>query len=114
MLENTDGTIELFPFYNEEIYEGNGVCDLQRGFYFLFVYYNIVEQTVVGDVKVPLLRTENISGSERLTVSRIYQTVQYTSVQYKRFEAIEINISDDAVRKVSFQSGKMIVTLHFR
>ena len=47
LLKNTDCTIKLFPFYNEEICEGNGVCDLQRGFYSLFVYCIIVEQTVV-------------------------------------------------------------------
>ena len=105
LFENTNGTIELFPFYNEEIYKGNEVCDLQRCFYSLFVYCVIVEQTVVGDVKVPLLRIVNISGREGLTVSRIYQAVQYTPVQCKRFETIEIDIRDDAGHKVSFQRG---------
>ena len=47
-------------------------------------------------------------------MSRIYQTVQYVPVQSKRFETIEIDIRDDAGRKVSFQRGKVIVTLHFR
>ena len=114
LLKNTDGTIKLFPFYNEEIHEGHGVCDLQRGFYSLFIYCDIMEKTVVDDVKVSLLRTVNISGSEGLTVSRIYQTVQYTTVQCKRFETIEIDIRDNASHKVSFQRGKVIVTLHFR
>ena len=112
--ENTYGTIELFPFYNEKNYEGNGVRDFQSGFYSLLVYCNIVEQTVVGDVKVSSLRTVNIFGSEELTVSRIYQTVQYTPVQCKQFETIVIDTRGGAGRKVPFQRGKIIVTLHFR
>ena len=113
LLENTNGTIKLFPFYNEEIYEGNGVCDLQRGFYSLFVYCDIVEQTVVSDVKILLLRTVNISGNEGLTVSRIYQTLQYTPVQCKQFETIEIYIRDNTGRKVPFQCGKVICNTSF-
>ena len=56
---------------------GSNVCDLQRGFYSLFVYCDVVEHVVVGDVKASLLRTVNITGKEGLTVNRIFQTVQY-------------------------------------
>ena len=52
LFENTNGMIELFPFYKEKSYEGNGVCDLQSGFYSLFFYCDIVVLTVVGDIKV--------------------------------------------------------------
>ena len=56
---------------NKTVTDSN-VCDLQRSFYSLFLYYDVVKPTVVGDVKVPLLRTVNISGKEGLTVNRIY------------------------------------------
>ena len=93
---------------------GTNVCDLQRGFYSLFVYCDVVEHVVVGDVKAPLLRTVNITGKEGLTVNRIFQTVQYVPVQRKQFNTIEIDIRDDTGRPVPFQRGKVIVTLHFR
>ena len=93
---------------------GSNVCDLQRGFYSLFVYCDVVEHVVVGDVKAPLLRTVNITGKEGLTVNRIFQTVQYVPVQRKQFSTIEIDIRDDTGRPVPFQRGKVIVTLHFR
>ena len=41
---------------------GGNVCDLQRGFYSLLVYCDIIEETVVGDSKVPILRIVNING----------------------------------------------------
>jgi hypothetical protein len=87
---------------------------LQRGFHSLFVYCDIAEHVVVGDVKVPLLRTVNISGKEGVMISKIYQTVQYVPIQRKQFDTIEIDIRDDTGRRVPFQRGKVIVTLHFR
>jgi hypothetical protein len=36
-------------------YTASGVCDLQRGFYSLFIYCDVVEPVVVGDVKASLL-----------------------------------------------------------
>ena len=93
---------------------GSNVCDLQRGFCSLFVYCDVVEPTVVGDVKVPLLRTVNIVGKEGITVSRIYQNIQYVPIHRKQFDTIEIDIRDDTGRKVPFERGKVIVTLHFR
>ena len=93
---------------------GSNVCDLQRGFYSLLVYCDVVEHVVVGDVKAPLLRTVNIIGKEGLTVNRIFQTVQYFPVQRKQFSTIEIDLRDNTGRPVPFQRGKVIVTLHFR
>ena len=52
---------------------GSNVCDLQCGFYSLFVYCDVMEHVVVGDVKAPLLRTVNITGKEGLTVNRIFK-----------------------------------------
>ena len=69
---------------------------------------------VVGDVKAPLLQTLNINGKDDKMVSRIYQTVQYVTVQHRQFDTIEIDIRDDTGRRVPFQRGKVIVTLHFR
>ena len=43
----------------------------------------------------------------------MYQTVQYVSVQRCQFDAIKIDICDDTGRRVPFQQGKGIITLHF-
>ena len=87
---------------------------LAERFCSLFVYCDVVEPTVVGDFKVPLLRTVNIDGRGSLTVSRVYQNIQYVPLHRKQLDTIEIDVRDDFGRKVPFQRGKMIVTLHFR
>ncbi len=108
-----DQFIEMCPL-QDTYYTGDNVCDLQRGFYSLYVYCDILEDVVVGDMKAPLLRTVNINGKDDKMVSRIYQTVQYVPVQRRQFDTIEIDIRDDTGRRVPFQRGKVIVTLHFR
>ena len=47
-------------------------------------------------------------------ITRIYETIQYSPVQRKYFDVIEVDIRDNVGRKVSFQTGKVVVTLHFR
>jgi roadblock/LC7 domain-containing protein len=104
--------VELKP--GKFSYTAERVCDLQRGFYSLFIYCDVVEPVVVGDAKVPLLRTVNIGGKEGLTINRIYQNVQYVPLHRKQFDTVEIDIRDDTGRRVPFERGKVVVTLHFR
>jgi hypothetical protein len=104
--------LHLSPEKND--YQGEFVCDLQRGFYSLYVYCDVCEPTVVGEFKVPLLRTVNISGKEGSMIGRLFQRLQYVPVQRKQFDMIEIDLRDDVGKKVAFQRGKVIVTLHFR
>ena len=70
------GQVELIPF-NSYSYTVSNVSDLQRDFYSLYFYCDIVAPTVVGDVKVPLMRCVNISGNHEKTVDRIYETAHY-------------------------------------
>ena len=58
-----DQFIEMSPL-QDMFYTGDRVVNLQRWFYSLFVYCDIVEDVVVGDVKAPLLRTVNIDGKD--------------------------------------------------
>ena len=110
-LENKD----LVKYYVKgDSYQAERVCDLQRGFYSLYVYCDICESVVVGEYKVPLLRTVNLNGKDGGMVSRIYQTIQYVPIQRKQFDTLEIDIRNDAGEKVAFQRGKVIVTLHCR
>ena len=104
--------VELLP--GKVSYIAERVYDSHRGFYSLFVYCDVVEPTVVGYFKVPLLRTVNIDGIEGLTVNRIYQNIQYVPLHRKQFDTIEIDIRDEVGRKAPFECRKVIVTLHFR
>lgn len=95
-------------------YTASRVCDLNRGFYSLYVYCSIVEPVVVGDVRAPLLRVVNIGGKEGASVSRIYQNIQYVPIQTRQFDTIEIYLRSDTGEKISFERGKVVTILHFR
>ena len=90
-------------------------ADLNQGVYALFVYCDIVEPHIVGDVKVPLLRILPIDSQEKGTVvTKTYEHIQYFPVSKNRFSSVEINIKDDMDENLSFQKGKSVVTLHLR
>lgn len=80
----------------------------------LFVYCDIVEPRVVGDSLVPLLRIVPVEGEHGKLITHSYQNVHYFKVQKKTFQNIEVNIRDHTGKKVSFESGTLNVTLHFR
>ena len=94
--------------------EGDSVVDMAQGFYSLYVYTNVVESRVVGHSVVPLLRIVPIEGKHGDAVSKSFDNVQYILVLHKEFTTIEIDIRDDAGRRVPFERGRVTVTLHFR
>ena len=112
-MEDVFGMLE-FNASGKYPYKGDKVCDLQRGFYSLYVYSDAVQPKIVGDAKVPLLRTVNVNEESWRMVTRIYETIQYSPVQRKHFDVIEVDIRDSVGRKVPFQTGQVIVMLHFR
>ena len=105
LYELSDGQVELIPF-NSYSYTGSKMCNLQRGFYSLYVYCDIVEPTVIRDVKVSLLRCVNISGKQEETVDRIYETVHYVPLHRKKFDSIDINIRHDTGDRFLFNAEK--------
>lgn len=90
------------------------VADINGGFSSMYVYTDIVDAQFVGDVKVPLLRIVNIDGEYGRNVQASFRNLQYVPVKVNSFETVEVNIKNDRNENVSFESGKSIVTLHFR
>lgn len=80
----------------------------------LYVYTNIVSAQVVGDTNVPLLRTVPVEGRVGETVVKSYDRPHYLPVSVKHFDTVEINITDHTGTPVPFESGRVIVKLHFR
>ena len=80
----------------------------------LYVYCDLLEPRVVGDMMTQLLRIIPVEGEDGDTVTRIYENVHYVPLQRKSFQSIEIDIRDTAGKLVPFERGTLIVTLHFR
>lgn len=105
---------EMVQNYSIKSHPGDGVVDMAHGFYSMYVYCDIVEDRIVGDSTVPLLRNVPIEGKHGDIITRTYENIHYLPVQKKMFDTLEINIRDDTGVLVPFERGKVTVTLHFR
>ncbi len=88
--------------------------DISRGFHALYVYCNICEPQIVGDVYAPLLRSIAIKGNRGEHVIKTYAEPHYIPVTDRQVDNIEINIKDDTGVDVPFMRGKVVCKLHFR
>lgn len=92
----------------------SNVCDIQRGIYSLYIYCDVCKENIVGDSKVPLLEIVPIRGEHGDNISERYNFPTYIPLQRNNFSDVKIDIMDDTGKKIPFQSGKAIITLHFR
>ena len=107
--------IEPHRFSDSEMtVKSSNTCDIEGGLHALYVYCDVLECVPVGDTAAPLLRIVEISGQKGEMVHIQYDQPRYIPLQKKCFDSIEIDIRDDLGEKISFDSGKLIVTLHFR
>ena len=80
----------------------------------LYVYYDILEHVVVGDIMAPLLRIVNMEVTRSHAVHQIMNPPLFVSVQKKNFDTIEMNIMTDIGEPVPFMDGKSVVVLEFK
>ncbi|KAJ8019316.1 hypothetical protein HOLleu_42158 [Holothuria leucospilota] len=78
------------------------------------VYCDIVEPSVLGHVKVPLLRVINVNGNYGETKRDIFHHIFYHPIKQKYIDKIEIDVKDNTGCKIPFVFGNMIAILHFR
>lgn len=90
-------------------------CDIAEGLSSLYVYSNIVEPQIVGDVQAELLRIVPIRDKNRAyNHVESFQHVQYLPVSDDGTETIKVLIRRDDGREIYFHTGKVVVTLHFK
>ena len=94
--------------------EGDRVSDVRGGMHGMYVYCDVLENVPVGDSLAPLLRIVDVEGLNGDTIHRTFVHPRYVPLQKKEFDSIEIDIRDDTGAPVPFESGKLVVTLHFK
>lgn len=83
----------------------------------LFVYCDIVEPQIVGDVMTPLLRiipldpSKYIYGANKM---HVFSPPHYLPVMRRDFDTIEIDIRQSTGQMIPFQFGTVCIKLHFR
>ena len=80
----------------------------------MYVYCDLCKENVVADTKVPLLQIVSIRGDHIDYVCDRYETPIYAPVQRNHISDVKIDIPDGTGRRIPFQAGKTIVTLHLR
>lgn len=89
---------------------------LNQGWGNLYVYSNIVEESIVGDITAPLLR---VIGTDTQAPFGTQITVSFDDEQYRRvsrhsFQEISIYLSNDQGIQPHFHFGRVTVTLKFK
>lgn len=94
--------------------ESQTEIDVNRAKHTFFVYCDIIEDSIVGDVRAPLLRATVARGSYGDNIRDIYIKPLYHPVRTNRFDTISISITTESGDLVPFNFGSSCVTLHFR
>ena len=89
--------------------------DMNAGINSLYVYSDVVDYSIVGSVKAPLLRVVHIPPKSKFgdPVHIMYDRPYYLPLATKDIHEIEIAIRDDSGDLIDFKFGRVEVTLHF-
>ena len=77
-----------------------------------YVYTDIIQNQIVGDVKAPLLRVVPIKNGKFTYIH--YDKPHFFAINRSNIFTVEVNIRDDRGDFLSFESGTVTVTLLFR
>ena len=81
----------------------------------MYIYSDLVECQRVGDAYVPLLRTLTVPVKPvGELVTETFHNVHYCGVERGTFESVEIQLVDRLGINIPFQTGDVIVKLHFK
>ena len=80
----------------------------------VYIYTDLIEPRHVGDTLVPLLRVVPLDGKQGTVQHKFFDRPHYFPLIKHRFDTIEILLTDSHGINIPFESGKSLVTLHFR
>jgi hypothetical protein len=80
----------------------------------LYVYTDIIEEQLVGDKHLKLLRTVIVDSDYLKTAWNHYDNPHYVRVRQTEINTINIQINDDNGELIRFKEGKVVAKLHFR
>lgn len=95
-------------------FTGSKEPEFKGGVDCMYIYANILQPQIVGDIFAPLLRIVNVEGSYPNIIDKTFDFPHYVPILVKNISEIEINIKDDQNNFVNFITGKVIIKLHFR
>ena len=88
--------------------------DMTGGVNSIYIYTDIVEHQFVGDKMAPPLRAIPVDRISGRHLYQIYKKPYYIPVTRQRIDTIEISLRTDFGEPLVFESGKVLVKLHFK
>lgn len=110
-----DEQVDPTPLSENRRIRAKNSFELDMGKNLMYVYSDIVSHGIVGDVSAPLLRVCNLPTSPTVrSIHLSFIDVHYKPVHKTHFESIAVSINTETGELMPFQSGKVLITLHFR
>lgn len=115
-MKNNTWTVPRLRWVQETVktYESETEVDINRGCHTIFVYCSVVQDSIVGDVRAPLLRAVTVRGKTGQTTHESFTRPIYLPLKANNFDTVEVNIKSEDGSLVPFAYGNSYVTLHFR
>jgi hypothetical protein len=98
----------------KKVYISDVPVDLHRGNHSMFVYCSVVSDSIVGDKRVPLLRSFPISDKKHGIASERFTRLQYIPVKSNHFDSIEVELRNEIGQLIPFNFGHSSCVLHFK
>jgi hypothetical protein len=80
----------------------------------MYIYTNIIEPMDMNNTAVKLLKLINTRGAAFKTTQEEFTQPMYLPVEKGKISMIEVLIADETGDPVPFQTGTVVLTLHFR
>ena len=96
------------------LYTADYVSDLDANMHSMFIYTDIIRETLVGNIYAPLLRNVCIVPKRYNYVQQSYDRIHYEKLISNRINNIEIKICDSLGQLMKFNFGDIIIKIHFK
>ena len=98
----------------EKVYIGESVNPFPPDIKNMYVYCNLAQHRVVGDVEAPLLRIIPIKGRHQEFITHVCEDVHFVPAIGGENSMVEIDIRDDLGEPIPFEEGKLVVVVELR
>lgn len=97
------------------IYNANQACDFDYKNHYIYLYCDIIEHQIVGNTYSQLLRCiPTRSQDHGHYVTHEFRNLQYLNLSSNNISSVEISLRTDSGELFRFNSGKTVITLHFK
>ncbi|GFW46623.1 uncharacterized protein TNCV_1936931 [Trichonephila clavipes] len=95
-------------------YKSEYVLELRAGITEVYVYYDIIAPSLVGDSLASILKIILVANEQNEQIVKTFSVLLYFRVKKQFFDVIEIEMRTSSETPIKFISGKSNLVLSFR